>query len=250
MAETKGSGGGWMAAAVGGAANLIGNLGSGYWQYNRQRRLNQQQYAHDIDMWNRQNAYNTPLAQMKRYEEAGLNKNLIYGQGSSGNATSMPQYPRQEAPRMDLGSLGSQILQMKYMQSQTDLTNQKVVESGIKQDLMQAQKALVEANPYLNKAYVESFVSNMQAIATMKKQEASVQPINQSKAIEKIQAEIALLDQKFNLNQVDSKIKAQILQSKEFQNYLNELTRKWIEDGGIDADSIRYGSLLLLNKFK
>lgn len=37
-------------------------------------------YARDVEMWNRQNAYNTPEAQMKRYEEAGLNKHLIYGQ--------------------------------------------------------------------------------------------------------------------------------------------------------------------------
>lgn len=34
------------------------------------------------DMWNAQNAYNTPVAQMKRLKEAGLNPMLVYGSGS------------------------------------------------------------------------------------------------------------------------------------------------------------------------
>lgn len=34
------------------------------------------------DMWNAQNAYNTPAAQMKRLKEAGLNPMLVYGSGS------------------------------------------------------------------------------------------------------------------------------------------------------------------------
>lgn len=34
------------------------------------------------DMWNAQNAYNMPAAQMKRLKEAGLNPMLVYGSGS------------------------------------------------------------------------------------------------------------------------------------------------------------------------
>lgn len=39
---------------------------------------NRQQWA----MWNAQNAYNTPAAQMERLKEAGLNPMLVYGHGS------------------------------------------------------------------------------------------------------------------------------------------------------------------------
>ncbi|MEM0173651.1 MAG: hypothetical protein QXI16_03995, partial [Sulfolobaceae archaeon] len=48
----------------------------------------EQARTHDVDMWNRQNAYNTPEMQMQRLKEAGLNPNLIYGSGqaSTGNA--------------------------------------------------------------------------------------------------------------------------------------------------------------------
>lgn len=39
------------------------------------------------ELWNENNAYNTPAAQMSRFKEAGLNPHLIYGKGTSGNAT-------------------------------------------------------------------------------------------------------------------------------------------------------------------
>ena len=49
-------------------------------------------------MWNLQNEYNSPQAQMKRFEEAGLNPALIYSQGNPGNATNAPVKGVPEAP--------------------------------------------------------------------------------------------------------------------------------------------------------
>lgn len=43
----------------------------------------------NIDNWNMQNEYNLPVNQMARYKDAGLNPNLIYGQGSSATAGSV-----------------------------------------------------------------------------------------------------------------------------------------------------------------
>lgn len=56
------------------------------------KQLAEYSYSKDLEMWNRQNDYNSPLSQMNRYKEAGLNPNLIYGQGTSGNASTMPKY--------------------------------------------------------------------------------------------------------------------------------------------------------------
>jgi len=47
---------------------------------------------------NAQNLYNSPAEQMKRFEEAKLNKNLIYTQGNPGNQNSFARY---EATRPD-----------------------------------------------------------------------------------------------------------------------------------------------------
>lgn len=56
-------------------------------------------YSKELEMWNLANQYNTPSAQMKRFQEAGLNPHLIYGKGSAGTAAqSMPKY---NAPRID-----------------------------------------------------------------------------------------------------------------------------------------------------
>lgn len=58
-------------------------------------RLAQEAREHDVNMWNRQNQYNTPEMQMQRLKEAGLNPNLIYGSGqaSTGNADAPKQSP-------------------------------------------------------------------------------------------------------------------------------------------------------------
>ncbi|MDR0738337.1 MAG: hypothetical protein LBF39_04600, partial [Prevotellaceae bacterium] len=45
--------------------------------------LSREQMAWQEAMWNKQNAYNLPAAQMERYKQAGLNPNLIYGQSNT-----------------------------------------------------------------------------------------------------------------------------------------------------------------------
>lgn len=59
-------------------------------------------YAHrkNVEMWNMQNRYNSPQAQMDRLQAAGLNPNMVYGQGTvAGNTSS--QLPKYQAPRQD-----------------------------------------------------------------------------------------------------------------------------------------------------
>lgn len=53
------------------------------------RSAENRQFENQVKMWNMQNEYNKPINQMKRLEEAGLNPNLMYGQGNTGNASSM-----------------------------------------------------------------------------------------------------------------------------------------------------------------
>lgn len=69
-------------------------------QYNadQQMRINKATHEQNLQMWNLQNAYNSPEAQMKRYEEAGLNPNLIYDQQNTASGV-----PMLESPRFDTG---------------------------------------------------------------------------------------------------------------------------------------------------
>lgn len=93
-------------AIIAGAANVAGAVGS--YLSNRRaaktarrntdrtiqanREMAEYAYSKDLEMWERQNMYNRPSAQMERFKDAGLNPNLIYGQGTPGQAAQMPQY--------------------------------------------------------------------------------------------------------------------------------------------------------------
>lgn len=57
------------------------------------KEMAEYQYSKDLEMWNRGNEYNTPAAQMLRLKQGGLNPNLVYGHGATGNmATQLPKY--------------------------------------------------------------------------------------------------------------------------------------------------------------
>lgn len=72
-------------------------------EYNQgQMDLAKYQNEQNIKMWNMQNAYNTPAMQMQRMQEAGLNPNLMYGQGTTGNASSSPDAMTPQMTKPDL----------------------------------------------------------------------------------------------------------------------------------------------------
>lgn len=90
--------------AIGGAlVSTIGNLIGGS-QRRKQSRWNvlrtiqakkemaEMAFQRNKKMWKMMKKYNTPRAQMQRYKAAGLNPNLIYGQGTPGNVSSFPTY--------------------------------------------------------------------------------------------------------------------------------------------------------------
>lgn len=109
------------AAAIGALGGLASNWFSGRQQnrnVNKTNRANRQmaEYSFDrnkdmaeysfnkqLEMWKLQNKYNSPEQQMQRFEDAGLSKHMIYGQGSPGNATGTPQYnaPTFNSPTQD-----------------------------------------------------------------------------------------------------------------------------------------------------
>ena len=51
----------------------------------------QRQLNDNIKLWNMQNEYNSPMAQMQRLKDANLNPNLVYGTGTVANNASTPK---------------------------------------------------------------------------------------------------------------------------------------------------------------
>lgn len=81
-----------MNAGLGVVGNMIGNSQA---QANQQKQNEfnaaEAQKARDWQemMWNKNNEYNTPLAQVNRLQDAGLNPNLVYGNGTMQNVANM-----------------------------------------------------------------------------------------------------------------------------------------------------------------
>lgn len=73
-------------------------------QWERQLEAMEMQREWDLEMWNKQNEYNSPAKQMERFKAAGLNPNLMYSQGSSGLANSAPTSSVPIAQRPSIGN--------------------------------------------------------------------------------------------------------------------------------------------------
>lgn len=113
---------------IGAGLDIIGGVVNA----NNQREMNDQNWIRQAQMYDQQrkdaladrdynNVYNSPAEQMKRLKAAGLNPNLVYGNG--GVAQSSSQMPRGSspggptgiAPRIDLSSIGQAFMQTYQM---------------------------------------------------------------------------------------------------------------------------------------
>lgn len=125
-----------VGALVQGGSNLL-SAGLDAWQtgvQNRksrdfQREMYQRQLVDNRRLWEDQNQYNSPQAQMKRLQEAGLNPNLVYGSGSAQQPASSIQSPDVQSPQYKTpdfsgiaaaGNIFSQYLDYEIKAAQVD----------------------------------------------------------------------------------------------------------------------------------
>jgi len=140
------------AGAITGFGDAVGNLMLEQANNARNQKQYQQQYqqqkADNIEFWNMQNEYNTPEKQMQRFRDAKLNPNLIYGQGSPGNAAAInsPNAPRPNStytPAKGLADSAQNSLQYKLDSETRALSNDNLrADNTIKinqADLVKAQ---------------------------------------------------------------------------------------------------------------
>lgn len=85
-----------IGAGVNALSQVLGNQSTN----SANQKMAEYQYQKDLEMWNRANEYNSPVAQMKRLKDAGLNPNMVYGSGSVVGNTST-QTPKYQAPTLD-----------------------------------------------------------------------------------------------------------------------------------------------------
>lgn len=121
-------------------SSLIGSVGSGVANHLVNRSLSNNAFRQNVQMWNLQNQYNSPSAQVSRLIAAGLNPALAYGGSSQvvGNSDSPPQLDysgvfNQPIVQPDAVMQAQQALSMdldrEYRRKQIEKTEAETIES-------------------------------------------------------------------------------------------------------------------------
>lgn len=144
------------AAAVGSAA--IGATAQGLTnrqniKFAREQLQTQRNWA--LSDWDKVNQYNSPMQQMERYKEAGLNPHLIYGSAQN-SPSAMIRQTQQDAPKAEAGGYTSAANQLgvgaqqamnayfsqKSLENATNLTNAQVLKLKSETDRTKQQTDL------------------------------------------------------------------------------------------------------------
>lgn len=254
-----------IGGVISGVGSLLGGLGSSAmnnkavkdtnkanmeiakYQAQWQQQENEKAYQRSLNMWNLQNEYNSPTQQMARIRAAGLNPNLVYGNGVTGNSSgSTPQYEpaKFNAPTMQsyrgwnlgISDAISQFLayrtakaQVDNMEAQNSLIRQQTATEATKQANIAASTSRSEFD--LNMAKELKDVSVSSAIADMNYKQAGAAQGWTKANREVIQYELdkALFDNNIKLSHQKYlqalQITRQFQQSYDINAFRNEIER-------------------------
>lgn len=256
-----------LGGIVAGVGSLFGGLGSSAmnnkavqdtnktnmeiakYQAQWQQQENEKAYQRSLNMWNLQNEYNSPTQQMARIRAAGLNPNLVYGNGVTGNsAGSASQYepakfnaPTMQAYRgwnLGISDAISQFLayrtakaQVDNMEAQNGLIRQQTATEATRQANVAVSTARSEFDLSMAKELKDVSVSS--AIADMNQKQAGAAQGWTKANREVVQYELdkALFDNKIKLS------------SEEYLKTL-ESVRQLQQDNDINAFRYRMERLL------
>ena len=266
---------------ISGVGSLLGGLGSSAmnnkavqdtnkanmeiakYQAQWQQQENEKAYQRSLNMWNLQNEYNSPTQQMARIRAAGLNPNLVYGNGVTGNsAGSTPQYepakfnaPTMQAYRgwnLGISDAISQFLayrtakaQVDNMEAQNSLIRQQTATEATKQANIAASTSRSEFD--LNMAKELKDVSVSSAIADMNQKQATAAQGWTKANREVIQYELdkALFNNKIKLSNQEYLKALQSVRQLQQDNDINSFRYRMERLFGSSSDASKVASELL-----
>lgn len=203
---------------------------------NANKELAAYSYSKDLEMWNRQNQYNTPSGQMDRIRAAGLNPNLIYGSGQvTGNTSG--NIPKYNTPRADyhdkpiqIGGLISdyqdarqKTAQTDNVRSQTNLANEKAATEAIEQGI-KGKELGIKGIDYITAKKLAGYNYEAGRLAVEQQQTALEKTLTENK--------------KLNTEIQNNLTKGEIL---ELEKSIKSKENEWIQEHGIrPTDPIIY----------
>lgn len=243
-----------LGAVIAGGASLLGSaLGFGSqkktnkanmelakYQNEWQSQENEKAFQRNLQMWNLQNAYNSPTQQMARLRSAGLNPNLVYGSGVTGNsAGSTPQYQPVDIKRAELSpyrgwnqgltdavsnflAFRSNRAQVENMEAQNSLIRQQTATEATRQANIAASTARSEFDLSQANRLKDVSVSMAEAQMSKAQHDASTAWSQSQQSWIKTNIDRALQETRIKI-------------TKEEYNSLVQATRKLLQDNDINA---------------
>lgn len=232
---------GLAGAAASGIANLVGaGLGAASQNSNTdkaiaaQREENALAYQRNIEQWQRENDYNSPVNQIARLRAAGLNPNLAYG--TPNISSPSPQMAAADmsgiaSKRSVVGAMAEQALNTRYMNAmieninaQTHKTEEETKKTGAEYEAQmtynQYQNDILTGNLQEQKARIELNASQTD-LNDMKSREAytNIQNImastNKLKAdVDKIGAEVENINEDTAIKRIEKAFREPVLKAQ------------------------------------
>lgn len=258
---------GWIVPAIIGVASLVGGLLQQRKQNKENRRLAEYQNQANKELLQEQLTYDKPINQMGRFQEAGLNPNLVYGQGSAGNQGSPLSYP--DIGRTNYQNLGEAlplINQTAMVRSQTQALDAKTRQTYAMTELNKLQAQVLRKNPLLNDVGFKAIIDSLKSTAELKAADAGMKTVTSEwfkgdkeftidgvrmhgpAGVLKLETELKTILQKYDLSTQDAAVKAEIIKSKAFQNDILEVQKRFMTDGDVTPQHILMFIQLLLMK--
>lgn len=258
---------GWLIPALIAVGGLIAGAASQRKQAKENRRLAADQHSANKELLQQQLDYNSPKSQMTRYQEAGLNPHLVYGQGNPGNQSAPLNYPDiKPTDYQNLGNVLPLLNQTAMVQSQVQATNAKTRQTYVLTELNKLQARVLEKNPLLDTDGFKAILDGLKSTAEIKAADAGMKTetaqwfkgeksfnidgvrMHGPAGVIKLETELKSLIQKYNLGAQDAAIKAEVVKSKAFQNDILEVQKRFMTDGDVTPQHILMFVQLLLMK--
>lgn len=171
-------------------------------QHKYNKKLADYQFDKNLEMWNKQNEYNTPKAQRERLEDAGLNPALAYGgAGNAGNATTMPQYQQMGT---DVSNNLLNGLQMAQMVANIEKTNAET-----EQTETQTEQTAIDNKT--RDSYNRSIISSN--LAKSSKDIAESKLVNEKRITEVAQRPVMLAQMNINVRSMAAEVGLKLAQT-------------------------------------
>lgn len=149
-----------------------------------QREMTQNQYSHDIQMWNKQNEYNSPANQKQRMKEAGLNPALMYGNAPQNVSTTLPKHGSSETPTytFDPAQILNMMSQFLTLRGQEEENKSKEIDNKYRDEHLNFRNNLQWTD--LNKANLLQTGGNNSPM--MRKFNADIKSVEQSNMLKEL----------------------------------------------------------------